>query len=74
MKYQRNEAAWADLRFEAKAQGHRGLTEPGDGATDLSNVTDTFVDTGVRKILDISMSISVTRIHADLNYSSLVGV
>lgn len=65
-RIQRNKTAWTDLRFELKTQRTKTYRKWVTKVLSVPDVVDTLAETCIREALDISMSMSVTRSHVDL--------
>lgn len=67
MRIQRNvEAAWADIRFETKIQSTQIYKDWATEVLGVRNISDILSDASVRRAVDVSLDICITRTHADL--------
>lgn len=74
MRIQRNEAAWANIRFESKIQTTKIYKEWAIEVLSLHNIADLLSDASVRNAVYVSLNMSITRSHADLELLFFAGV
>lgn len=65
---QRNEAAWANIRFESKTQNTRIYKVWATKVLSAQSTTDILLKPSIRKPVDVSLDISVIRSHANLEF------
>lgn len=66
IRIQGNEAAWTEIKFESKSQSTKTYKKWMTEVLSVDDVVDVLAEPVIRKALDISLFMSVTRSHADL--------